>query len=757
MRVLIRPVVGAIDSFTAPEPMARLFRLRSKLLLLAAGSLLPVLLLAWGLALFLLDTESETFRLAAQARNGMFVNALEEHMQGHVSSLRALAASAALERGDLRAFDAEVRRVLPTQAGWQNVMVLAADGRQLLNMRYPFGTVTARAGPSEMNGVRKALLTGGPVFGDLARGPVTGNLGLAVRIAVRPAGGESLVLQCIVRPESIAPLMRQPGYPDTWAYGLADSVGNFIARVPVAVPGTRMSADFERNSRERLEGWYRGRTLEGQDTYTAFKRSPMTGWLVGVAIPAREVHAAAWRVATFISAAALLSLVVASAFAWWLGSRIARPIGVLAAVARQLGRAPVRDQLQQAMARSRVAEVHEVGAALAEADAVLAERESLRQREQDALRSADKAKDEFLAMLGHELRNPLSAIIASAHVLRLSRPDAAAALRAHEVIDRQARQMTRLVEDLMDVSRLAMDKVTLHQERLDLGALAERVVHSWQQAGRSRSGRVRLRAQATWVDGDRTRLEQVLSNLLDNAQKFSAHAQAIEVTVAPAGGKAVLQVRDHGDGIGADDLPRIFELFVQGAQPLDRPQGGLGLGLALVRRLVELQGGSVAAHSGGPGQGATFTVSLPLAEAAAVPEPVAGPGAGTVSGRRVLLVEDNEDGRHMMETVLELEGHKVRSVSSGLEAVNVAAAWMPDIALVDIGLPDIDGYEVARRIRALQPDTPPKLVAITGFGQPQDQRTAYEAGFDLHLTKPVAPEFLRDVMQALTSRQQAAS
>jgi signal transduction histidine kinase/ActR/RegA family two-component response regulator len=473
---------------------------------------------------------------------------------------------------------------------------------------------------------------------------------------------------------------------------------------------------------------------------------------VGVGIPADELLAPAWRLAGFITIGAICSLLLALAFAWWLGGRIARPIALLAAAARQIGRVPAGQLVRDARARSRVAEVQEVAAALEEAEAGLAEREALREREQQALRSADKAKDEFLAMLGHELRNPLSAITASAHVLRLSRPDASATLRAHEVIDRQARQMTRLVEDLMDVSRLAMGKVTLHHERVDLAALAERVVHTWQQAGKSRSGRVRLRAQPTWIDGDRARIEQVLSNLLDNAHKFSADAAPIEVTVGTRDGDAVLEVRDHGDGIAADELPHIFELFVQGAQPLDRPQGGLGLGLALVRRLVELQGGQVSAHSAGPGQGATFTVRLPLAQA--LPDAPAEREANVAaSGRRVLLVEDNEDGRHMMEMVLALEGHTVRAVSSGLEAVNVAAAWAPDIALVDIGLPDIDGYEVARRIRALRPDTPPKLVAVSGFGQPQDQRTAYEAGFDLHLTKPVAPDFLRDVMQALTSRQ----
>ena len=359
-------------------------------------------------------------------------------------------------------------------------------------------------------------------------------------------------------------------------------------------------------------------------------------------------------------------------------------------------------------------------------------------------------------MLGHELRNPLSAITASAHVLRLSKPDASAAVKAHDVIDRQARQMTRLVEDLMDVSRLAMGKVTLQLERVDLAVVAERALHAWQQAGRSRLGRVRLVASPAWVEGDRARLEQVLANLLDNAHKFSRNDEPIEVRVQQEGAQAVLQVQDHGDGIRDEDLPRIFDLFVQGPQTFDRPHGGIGLGLALVRRLVELQQGSVSASSPGPGRGACFTVRMPLAQA-----PVGGDSArqaadGPSPGRRVLVVEDNEDGRQAMELALALEGHTVRSVANGQDAVQLVAAWRPDIALVDIGLPDIDGYEVARRIRALALANPPRLVAVSGFGQPQDQRTAYEAGFDLHLTKPVAPEFLRDVLHALTSSRQGA-
>jgi signal transduction histidine kinase/ActR/RegA family two-component response regulator len=734
--------------------MPRLARLRSKLLLLVAGSLLPVLVLAVVLGAALVEHERENFRRSAQDRHRTLLSAIDEQVKGHLSTLAALAMTSPMQAGDLKAFDAVARRVLPTQVGWQNIMVLDARGQHLVNLRVPFGSPMPRALDSEMPLIERTLDTGGPVIGNLAKGGVTQNWGVAIRMRVQPPGRDPLVLQFVLDPRSIQPLMLAQGYPPTWAYGMSDGNGRFMARFPEAPLGTEVPPDFARARSEGDEGWYRGRTREGNDVWSAFRTSAFTGWTVGVAIPQGEVVAAALRVAAWLVGGALLSLLLALAFAAWLGQRIARPISELALHARQLGRRPVGPQLAQVKAAASVTEVHAVAAALQDADAALQERESLRAREQDALRAADKAKDEFLAMLGHELRNPLSAITASAHVLRLSRPEASAATKAHEVIERQARQMTRLVEDLMDVSRLAMGKVTLQLEPLDLAVLADRVAVTWQDAGRSRAGVVRTHLRPAWVEGDRARLEQVLTNLLDNAYKFSGGKGPIDLRVHAEGDQAVVQVQDEGEGIRPDDLPRIFELFVQGPQSFDRPQGGIGLGLTLVRRLVELQRGSVGAASEGAGRGACFTVRLPLTteRPADGPERAAG-GATGGQGRRVLLVEDNEDGRHTMEMVLQLEGHTVRAVGNGLDAVQFAASWQPDVALVDIGLPDIDGYEVARRIRALALETPPKLVALSGFGQPQDQRTAYEAGFDLHLTKPVAPQFLRDVLHALTSRQ----
>jgi len=731
--------------------------LRSKLLVLAAVGVVPMLILSLVLGYFLIEHEKETIREAARARNHTFLTAVDAQMQGYLGTLRALAASASLDASDLKTFDAEARRVLSSQQPeWRDIVLLDTSGQQLVNLRYPSGATLTREVQIDNPGFRQVLATRRPFIGNLTPGPVSKLPGIAVRMPVMVGEELRYVLEFIVEPSALVKLMRAQKYPASWVAALVDRSGLFIARQPAPPAGRRVSPDLWAAIQRTPEGWYRGKTLEGRDTYTDYKTSELTGWTVGLAIPSGEINAAAYRASAYLALGTLISLLAALGFAYWLSRYIAAPIAMLAAAARGIGRESQPKPLVAVKSDPHVREVFEVASALADAAALLQEREQLREREQYALLAADKAKDEFLAMLGHELRNPLSSIVASAHVLRLSKPGAAAALQAHEVIDRQAQQMARLVEDLLDVSRLAMGKVTLHRERLDLAVLAERVLRTWQQTRRSRAARIQSDLASVWVLADRVRMEQILSNLLDNAEKFSTAEQRIYVRVHTETDRAVLQVRDEGQGISSEEIPHIFKLFVQGSQSFERPQGGIGLGLTLVQRLAEMHGGEVTVFSGGRGQGALFTVRLPAVQPPGrLPVSEVETGAVRSQGRRILLVEDNEDGRRMMETMLTLEGHIVRTAATGEAAVREAAEWQPDIALIDIGLPDIDGHEVARRLRALALENPPKLVAISGFGQPGDLHNAYEAGFDLHLTKPVAPRFLHDVMNALTSKGQA--
>jgi CheY-like chemotaxis protein len=308
--------------------------------------------------------------------------------------------------------------------------------------------------------------------------------------------------------------------------------------------------------------------------------------------------------------------------------------------------------------------------------------------------------------------------------------------------------MARLVGDLLDISRVSMGKVALERERFDLAEAVRNLVNVWRASGRLERHNVMLEVRPVWVDADRARIEQILSNLLDNAVKFTPAGRGIGVSVRPEDEMALLRVADEGEGLAPGSAERMFDLFVQGERGLDRSAGGLGVGLALVKRLTELHGGTVSAASPGAGLGTSFTIRLPsvLAPAgqATAPEtPV------RVAPRRVLIVEDNDDMRQMLHETLVFSGHDVREAPDGASGLALAAEALPDVALIDIGLPDVDGYEVARRLRAAPGGRRMGLIAITGYGQAEDQRRAYEAGFDAHLTKPVAPERLKQVMAGL--------
>jgi signal transduction histidine kinase/ActR/RegA family two-component response regulator len=737
--------------------MSRLKSLRSQLLLLVAGSIVPVLALSFVLGYFVLSHEKASFQEAAMDRNRTFVTAIDAQVQGHIQTLRLLATSPALASGNLAAFHAEARRALETQPDWRNIFVLEPSGQHLVSALHDLDRELPRASDSELDAIALVAKGGQTRIGSLSSGPKGSFYAVPIRTPVVVDGEVKYVLQFILKPEALARLMRAQDYAEEWSVGIVDARGAVIARLPIVEPGSRLAEPFTAAIAERSIGWTRGSTVEGIDSYFAHQTSTVTGWTVGVAIPADQLHGNSYRAARYMLLGGLASLLLAGLFALALARRIERPVALLAQAARGLGQGP-NDAIAEAKADAQAAEVLQLALALEEGAKALQERENLREREQNALRAADKAKDEFLAMLGHELRNPLGAITASAHLLRLSKPGAEPATHAHVVIERQARQMTRLVEDLLDVSRLAMGKVTLHLERLDLATLVEHVVSIWQQSGRTRQERrLECNLAACWIEADRDRMEQVLSNLLDNAEKFSPPGKPISIQLSAVEGCAVLEVADEGQGISPDDLPNIFALFMQGKQTIDRPQGGIGLGLSLVRQLVELQGGSVTVASEGHGHGAQFVVKLPLCSppehrAVGAPAP-----ATATKGLKVLLVEDNEDSREVMAAMLALQGHSVRSAANGRDGVEAAQAFEPDVALVDIGLPDIDGYEVARRVRKLEMANAPRLVVISGFGQPEDLKRAYEAGFDLHLTKPVAPEFLREVIAALVSARVQSS
>jgi CheY-like chemotaxis protein len=361
--------------------------------------------------------------------------------------------------------------------------------------------------------------------------------------------------------------------------------------------------------------------------------------------------------------------------------------------------------------------------------------------------------NEFLAMLAHELRNPLAPIRNAVGLMRAKRIDDPTLQWSRDVIERQTAHLSRLVDDLLDVSRITSGRLTLQRERLDLSVVFERAVEASRPLMESRRQALEVRLPETplWVEGDLIRLAQIVLNLLNNAAKYTPSGGRIWLSGEMEEGRAVIRVRDTGVGISPELKTRIFDLFTQGTRTLDRADGGLGIGLTLVERLAALHGGTVEVLSGGANQGSEFIVRLPAAPAPRE-TPKQREGGDTTSARarrRVLVVDDNRDSTETMSMLLGVWGHDTRSAHDGPAALGIAAEFQPEVVLLDIGLPGMDGYEVARRIHDLPGLRNAVLIAMTGYGQEEDRMRSHSAGFARHLVKPADPGALRQLLEAL--------
>jgi signal transduction histidine kinase len=415
---------------------------------------------------------------------------------------------------------------------------------------------------------------------------------------------------------------------------------------------------------------------------------------------------------------------------------------ILANANKQLSEANVTLQAEKTRELQAVnATLQRANAELERANRSLQREVSERTRAEQALQEADRNKDEFLAMLAHELRNPLAPILNALQLLRM-KPSASQSQWAQEVLQRQLVALTRLVDDLLDVSRITRGKITLTRQPLTVATLITGAVETVEPLITERKHQLMLRIppEVLRVDGDSTRLTQALGNVLGNAAKYTDRGGCIDLICARKGTEVEIRVRDNGIGIPAELLPRIFDLFTQLDRRSDDSFGGLGIGLALVRRLVEMHGGSITASSNGEGAGSEFVIRLPLlAEGALCVEDQteAQPCETSSVPRRILLADDNADALESLATVLRLHGHEVFSAPNGAIALETAARHLPEVALLDIGMPLLDGYEVARRIRAQEWGKGVTLVAVTGWGQESDRVRSQEAGFDTHLVKPL--------------------
>ncbi len=433
------------------------------------------------------------------------------------------------------------------------------------------------------------------------------------------------------------------------------------------------------------------------------------------------------------------SLALVALLSGWLQRALTDPILEVAGVARE-----VMTQRDYTL-RARKSTEDEIGQLVDSFNAMLAEAG----RRAEQLREADRRKDEFLATLAHELRNPLAPLRNALEILRLAGNDPATSKKAREMMERQLAQMVRLVDDLLDVSRITTGKLAVHKSTVELQSIIHNAVETSRPFIDMQRHRLVVDAGRApiLVEADATRLAQIFSNLLHNAAKYTEPGGRIELTARREGAQAVVRVRDNGIGIAPAMLDSIFGMFVQADRTLERAQAGLGVGLTLAQRLAALHGGTIEAHSEGPGKGSEFVVRIPAAHPAGegLREP-ASPDHASGTRQRVLLADDNVDFASSMALLLSSQGHDVRVAHDGAEALEVAEAFQPDIAFLDIGMPKVHGYEVARRMRKGPRTARCRLVAVTGWGQEEDKRRAREAGFDRHVVKPVDPRVIEGIL-----------
>jgi PAS domain S-box-containing protein len=376
-------------------------------------------------------------------------------------------------------------------------------------------------------------------------------------------------------------------------------------------------------------------------------------------------------------------------------------------------------------------------------------------REQaERLRESDRAKDEFLATLAHELRNPLAPLRNSLSLLEMAAPGDARTAPIRQMMERQVNHLVRLVDDLLEMSRVSRGTFALRKERVDVATVVRNAVETSEPLIRAAGHRleIALPDEPLWLEGDPVRLAQILANLLNNAAIYTDDGGRISVRASRDGDSAIIAVRDNGVGIAPEALPRMFLMFSRGARSSARAQGGLGIGLALARRLAEMHGGTLDAQSAGPGQGSEFTVRLPMSDAPAPETGMHDPAAAFLTQQRILVVDDNRDAADSLGMILRFIGADVRIAHDGPEALEVFPAYNPAVVFLDIGMPGMDGYEVARALRTHYPDRSTAIVAFTGWGQVEDRRRAQEAGFDHLLVKPTGIDELQSLLRSFADR-----
>ena len=727
---------------------------------LPVAILLPTLVFAGALMYALWSAQQSESRRELQQTVHTLSVAIDRELSGSIRVLERIAESPLLASGRYREFHAYVAALVAGRSRFRNLVLFEPSGRQVLSALLPFdGQLTAAARPFEL----EVLRSGNPAISDVILNTVDGQPSIAMAVPVFIDGTLRGVLTARLDHDELSRLLIEQ---QRWTAGVGavfDRSFRMVARSrdPGKYFGREVPDYYTELLRSAPRGVGKSTSLDGEPLLTAWETLPF-GWSVAIGVPISAYTRPLENSIYALGALGLVLLALSVLGVIMFSRRVKRELADISVVARQLSsRGNVPEQ------RFTFRELDELFASLREASNRLAAvLDSLRDSEAIAhqrladIEQADRRKDAFLAMLAHELRNPLAPIRTAAETLKAMPPDAREIARAREVIARQVMHLSRLVDDLLDVSRITQGKIALHPVLLDLRTVVSVSVHSAHALAVPRKQAIVWDEprEPVWVHGDLVRLTQIVDNLLSNALKFSPPSGQVNVGLKSEDGQAVLTVHDQGAGIPPELLDRVFDMFVQGDDSLERTSGGLGLGLTLVRELAQLHGGSAQAESGGRGQGATFTVRVPLSTRVPDHVPLAPHGALPASAGtrgRVLVVDDNQDAAEALAWILEPH-HEVQIAYDGRAAVEVAQSFIPDVVLLDIGLPVLNGYQVAEELRKSADTAHAVIIAITGYGQSSDRERALQSGFDFHLVKPAEPtQVLRMIDDALQHRNES--
>jgi signal transduction histidine kinase/ActR/RegA family two-component response regulator len=765
----VRQVDHVIRHDTKPAPRRRL-RLRAILTLLVLATTVPLGLFAarlirnsWVQQQALVDRQNIEQARATSAAVDLLVDRA-------IAALRVLAALEPMDGPDRAHFTESAARIIPLHPGWESVRLVDPSMRVIADTRTkPGDTPGPLISPDWTTSV---LQTGEPAVSRVHKDPHTGAWVVSIGIPVkRPDKTIKYVLGVRIYARSFSDILSNTRVPQGAVVTLLDTTPVIIARTrnEEKYIGQPPTVDFATISRTSLEGTFRTTLLEGTQAYSAWARSPVTGWTVGVGVPASAIDRPIRRSFINLTGVGLFILGAGLMLASYLSRGIVRAHRAAGAAAQALARGEVAEPF-----RSRIAEADDLSAALREAARILqarmrerddAQREVDRNRamllEQEqagrqAAEALSRAKDEFVATVSHELRTPLNAIYGWVALLKTAKLDESRRAHALDVIERNTRAQAQLIEDLLDMSRVIRGALRLEMRPVSLAEVLEAAVDSARPTAAARQISLIVHDGPELIaSADHSRLQQVFWNLLANALKFTPPGGHVEARIAMDGQEAVVEICDDGEGIAPEFLPHVFDRFRQETGDITRTHSGLGIGLALVRHLTELHGGTVSARSAGKGKGSTFSVRLPFVREARRPVSSSIPAPRRTTklvDLHALVVDDDLDARELVAAALGEAGARVTVAASAAEAAAIAAEAAVTVVLTDLAMPNDSGYDLLRMLRANPRTARLPIVAITAYNRPEDRERAVAAGFDAHVAKPFHPAQLVDLLAAIVGR-----